>query len=339
VAITKLTTVEAFVVVDLPAGDTGDPAALVSSGIVRCAPSILQSGAADLARSLTYSYASLGMARGGASAGINAPADARADAIRAFVAEIEPLVAAGTFLPDPGKGVGDDDLAPLRAADPRADVPTKVRDRLVAIGAVAAAEHAVGGLDGRAVAIEGYDEAARQLVGVLIERGAKVVAVSTPKGSVRDDAGLSPFELAKGAGIVGEGADPAFKVLGVPCDVLFTGSKMGAVDHKGAAFVTARAVVPIAPIPVTAKALAALRRAGTVVLPDFVVLTGPLLAAWGAAGRDTETLEAETAGTVAAILAEVSAHPEGPLLGACERAEAFLRSWRAALPFGRPLAA
>jgi glutamate dehydrogenase (NAD(P)+) len=297
VAITKLTTVEAFVVVDLPAGDTGDPAALVSSGIVRCAPSILQSGAADLARSLTYSYASLGMARGGASAGINAPADARAD------------------------------------------VPTKVRDRLVAIGAVAAAEHAVGGLDGRAVAIEGYDEAARQLVGVLIERGAKVVAVSTPKGSVRDDAGLSPFELAKGPGIVGEGADPAFKVLGVPCDVLFTGSKMGAVDHKGAAFVTARAVVPIAPIPVTAKALAALRRAGTVVLPDFVVLTGPLLAAWGAAGRDTETLEAETAGTVAAILAEVSAHPEGPLLGACERAEAFLRSWRAALPFGRPLAA
>jgi glutamate dehydrogenase (NAD(P)+) len=336
VAITKLTTVEGFVVIDLPAAAGGG---VVSTGIVRCAPSILQSGAADLARSLTYSYASLGMARGGASAGINAPADGRSAAIAAFVAEVAPLAGSGTFLPDAGKGVTDEDLTPLRSADPRVAVSTKVRDRLIATGAVAAAEHAVGALDGRAVAIEGYDEAARQLVGLLIERGAKIVAVSTPKGSVRDDAGLSPFELAKGAGIVGDGADPAFKVLGAPCDVLFTGSKMGAVDHKGAAFVTAKAVVPTAPIPVTAKALATLRRAGTVVLPDFVVLTGPLLAAWGAPGREPDAIETETAATVAAILTEVAAHAEGPLLGACERAEAFLRSWRDTLPFGRPLAA
>jgi glutamate dehydrogenase/leucine dehydrogenase len=332
VATKKLTTVDAFVVLDLDD-------APVSTGIVRGAAKILPSGAADLARTLTYSYASLGMARGGASAGVNAPDDARAAAIEAFVAEIGPLVAGGTFLPDPGKGVREDDLAVLRADDPRQPVPERAHDRLVAAGAVAAAEHALGSLDGRTVAIEGYDEATRQLVGELIERGAKVVAVSTAKGTVQDPAGLSPFELAKGAAIVGDGAEPAFKVLGADCDVLFTGSKMGAVDHKGAAFVKAKAVVPTGAIPVTAKALAVLRRAGTVVFPDFVVLTGPLLAAWDDTGADGAALEATTRATVGAILGEVAGHPDGPLLGACERAEAFLRTWRSTLPFGRPLAA
>jgi hypothetical protein len=31
-------------------------------------------------------------------------------------------------------------------------------------------------------------------------------------------------------------------------------------------------------------------------------------------------------------------HPSGPLLGACEQAEAFLATWCDELPFGRPLA-
>jgi glutamate dehydrogenase (NAD(P)+) len=332
VATKKLTTVDGFVVIDLDD-------APVSTGIVRSAPTILASGAADLARTLTYAYASLGMQRGGASAGVNATDDARPAAIEAFTAEIAPLVAAGTFLPDAGKGVTEEQLAVLRGDDPRVAVTDKTRDRLVAIGAVTAAEHALGGLDGRRVAVEGYDEAGRQLVGELIERGATIVAVGTPKGCVQDAAGLSPFELAKGAGIIGEGAEPAFKVLGADCDVLFTGSKMGAVDHKGAAFVKARAVVPTGAIPVTAKALAGLRRAGTVTLPDFVVLAGPLLAAWGDPTADGAALEATTRDTVAGILGEVAAHPTGPLLGACERAEAFLRTWRTSLPFGRPLAA
>jgi hypothetical protein len=41
---------------------------------------------------------------------------------------------------------------------------------------------------------------------------------------------------------------------------------------------------------------------------------------------------------VVAVLDEVLDHADGPLLGACYRAEAFLRTWRDTLPFGRPLA-
>ena len=52
-----------------------------------------------------------------------------------------------------------------------------------------------------------------------------------------------------------------------------------------------------------------------------------------------EQLEQVTHDTVTGILDEVATHEEGPLLGACARAEAFLGTWRPSLPFGRPLAA
>lgn len=326
----KLSTVDAFIIVDLDD-------APVCTGIVRQGPKILPSGAEDLARSLTYTYAALGMQRGGASAGINAPDDAKADFIAAFVAELSPQAA--TLLIDPGKGVTADDLAALRPDDPRVTLTAARHDSLVAAGAVAAAAHSLGGLDGARVAIEGFGGPSKPLVAQLLAQGARVVGLATAKGSLRNADGFSADDLAGGAALVGERADPAFKVLGVECDVLFAGSKIGAVDDKGAAFITAKAVVPTSSIPVTAKALAALQRAGIAVLPDFVTLAGPVLAAWTTAGRDDAVLLAETTATVRAILDEVAGHADGPLLASCYRAEAFLATWQTKLPFGRPLAA
>jgi glutamate dehydrogenase (NAD(P)+) len=333
----KLTTVNGFVVLDL------DDAPM-ATGIVRHGEKVLVGGAQDLARSLTYGWASLGRQIGGASGAVNSLPDERAEAVAGFVAELGPMVAAGTFLPDAGKGIGEADLAPLRDADPRNPVRLGAEDHLVAAGAVAAAARALGGLEGATVAIEGFGAASLPLLAALTERGAKVVALSTLKGSATNADGWDPVGLAEQwraekAGLVGEGAAPGFKVLGASADVLFTGSKIGAIDHKGAAFVTAKAVVPTAPLPITAKALATFRKAGVLALPDFVVLAGPLLAAFAADGATRDAVLTETAGTVDAILAEVAGHPDGPLLGACLRAEAFLRTWRDALPFGRPLAA
>jgi hypothetical protein len=42
---------------------------------------------------------------------------------------------------------------------------------------------------------------------------------------------------------------------------------------------------------------------------------------------------------IGGLVGELRGHAEGPFLGACLRAEDFLRSWQDALPFGRPLAA
>ena len=61
----KFSSTEAFIAIDLEGAEA-------SSGPVRWARKVLQGGAKDLARSQTYTYAVLGMARGGASAGISA---------------------------------------------------------------------------------------------------------------------------------------------------------------------------------------------------------------------------------------------------------------------------
>jgi len=109
--------------------------------------------------------------------------------------------------------------------------------------------------------------------------------------------------------------------------VLFCGSKVGSVDHDAAARLSASVVVPIGPLPITARAMAVCVRRGIVALPDFVTTAGPLLG-------DADTARIRVAG----IIGEILDHPDGPTLGACERAEAFLSTWQETLPFGRPFA-
>ena len=335
----KLSTTDAFVVVDLPD-------APLAAGIVRSAPKVLVDGATWLARSQTYQFAVFERQASGASAGVNAPTDERAAALAAFASELEPDAA--RLLLEPAKGVGPDDLAALRAGDPRPPEWWDLADELRATGVVAAAARSLGGdLSGRTVAIEGFDASGPALLAALAERGATVVAVATASGAATAAAGSDLSALgeawsAHGPGLVGElGGEslPAGAVLGADADVLMIGSKAGVLGHEIAEDVRARVVVPHGAIPVTAKALAVLGRAGTVVLPDFVTTAGHL-AAWPVAGAAVPADPAATAATLVEVaVGAVLDHPKGPVLGACEQAEAFLATWCDDLPFGRPLAA
>lgn len=345
----KLSSTDAFVVIDLDAGDESVPAV----GVVRSAPKILRSGAEEMARSLTYTFAVLEQQRSGASAGINAAPDDRDEAVAAFVAEVTPMVEAGTFLPDAAKGVDAAALAPLAALDSRSSLRLEsvdgvtLADRLTAVGAVAAASAAAGGdLSGRTVAVEGFDAYGPTLMALLTEAGAKVTAVGTKAGTALDADGLDTDAVTAawysgGDDLVTQFGDvePAWKIFGAPVDVLLCGSKMGTLSHKGAEFVKASVVVPTAPIPVTTKAFAMLRRAGVTVVPDFVSTAGPVFSWWPPAGATAAAVEAEAAATIGALVTELCAHDDGPLMAGCYKAEAFLSTWRPSLPFGRPLAA
>jgi len=338
VQIQKLTTTDAFIVFDLD----GAPAA----GITRSAPKILVDGATALARTLTYRFASFERKVSGASAGINAKPEDRAAAVAAYAAEVSPLVAERRWLTEPGRGLGTDDLASLRAQDPRPAAYFDEAAALTAAGVAAAAQVAAGGLEGRTVAIEGFDGGGPALVAALDRRGARIVAVSTSAGTAVGEA-LAPDRLAEawsshGPQMVedlsagGASAVETSAVFGVVADVVVVGSKSGVIDDEIAAALAARIVVPSGPTPVTAKALASLRRADKLVLPDFVTTAGPLFAGWPGAGSGDPTQAAVDA--VEAVVAEVIEHPDGPLLGACYRAEAFLATWCEQLPFGRPIA-
>ena len=126
--------------------DLGDAPAV---GIVRQAPKVLRDGAELLARSTTYAAASFGLQIGGGSAGLNAKPDDRDAALAAFLEEVAPLVESGRWLPGPGVGIQADDLSSL----PRAEDRAVAFDQTTAgESAVAAALGALGSLDGKRVA-------------------------------------------------------------------------------------------------------------------------------------------------------------------------------------------
>ena len=332
VEIRTLDGTDAFVVVDLPEADR-------AIGVVRSARKILRDGAVLLARSQTYQLAALELPASGASVGVNV-GDGDRDAVvaaaaGALVAEVEQ----GRLLLDPAKGVTAEDLAPLRAVDPRPTAWWDLGTELAGASAAATAGAALGSLDGRRVALEQTDPVSLAFAAAAEAAGARLVAVGTGAGSVELAEGTSAADLAV--------ADPAQlgtpdadrPVAAVEVDVLAVASRPGAVDHEVASGLAAGVLVPTGPVPVTARGLAVARRGGCVVLPDFVALGGPLQALLADAddvGHDA--LRTRAATDAAAVVAEVLDHPEGPLLGACERAEAFLAGWADALPFGRPLA-
>ncbi len=271
--IRKLTSTDAFVAIDLTD--------VAGTGVVRCAPKILQGGAKDLARSTTYALAVLERRETGISAGINAAPDGRDTAVAAFVAEV-----AGwdvDYRLTAGKGVAAGELG---------DVETPSNAVLLTAGAVAAGLAACP--DASTAVIDG--SAGPALLDELAGRGLSLV----------------------------EAPDP----LTATADLLFVGSKVGAIDHGVADQLRVRAVVPTGPLPLTTRAVAHCRRNGVLALPDFVTTAGPLVGEVDAV-RDT----------VSTIIGDVLGHGDGPILGACERAEAFMAGWLTDLPFGRPIAA
>lgn len=339
----RLTSTEGFVLFDLDDGPAVGP--------VRLARKVLQSSATDLARTITYRCAAFGLKMGGASAGINAEGDGRRAAVAAFVEEASALVSAGRFLPEPGTGVGEDDLAALTALDSRSPRRaelvdgTRLEDLATAAGIVAAASAATGGLAGARIAAVGVDAVAVLAAGMAIDDGARLVAVGGPSGTAVVPAGIDRPRLAEAFASRGSGlvealtSEPAAAgaALEAECDVLFVGGRPGTIDHDVADRVKTRLVVPTAPLPVTARGYAVARRGGVVVLPDFVTMGGGLVT-WSAADETAAELLARARGQVADLVAGLLDHDEGPILAACYVAEDFLRTWCESLPFGRPFA-
>ena len=119
--------------------------------------------------------------------------------------------------------------------------------------------------------------------------------------------------------------------LDAAADVMFIAGKAGMIDHETAATMKAGIVIPLSPVPVTAKAYAVLRRAGIVYVPDFVSIAAPLLLAFDEEGGDPVE-------RVRASVKEIADEGENAWLVAIGRAEAFLSTWQDTRPFGRPLA-
>ena len=271
--IQKLESINAFVAVDLE----GVP----GRGVLRASKKILQGGAKDLARSMTYGLASLNLKETGVSAGISTPPEEKNEAIKTFFEEIREWENEFSFTA--GLGVTSEDTA---ENDP------EERLQLLAIGTLISA----------------------------------LTAKPDTSTAVIDDKILSSaleIELTKkGIEII-----PSENPFDETADILFCGSKMGVIDHEIAEKLSFSVIVPTATLPITTRAVAVCKRRNILALPDFVTTAGPLI-------KDKNLTEE----TLSSIVNEVIDHADGPLMGACERAEVYLSTWQSELPFGRPMA-
>lgn len=122
-------------------------------------------------------------------------------------------------------------------------------------------------------------------------------------------------------------------------DVIFCGSKPGAMNGEGAqlATVAAKVVVAWSAAAISSKALAVLRSGETIAVADFVSAVGPTLSWWADPGTTHDQLRMQTSEAVTAVMDETADHSSGHFLAACQRAERFMESWLDELPFGRPL--
>ncbi|MGH7823223.1 MAG: Glu/Leu/Phe/Val dehydrogenase dimerization domain-containing protein, partial [Candidatus Binatia bacterium] len=173
----RLRSVDGFIALDL------DDCA-VNAGGTRLVPDGSEAEAALLARAMTYKFAALGIRTGGAKAVLRAAPDERAQVMRRYCEEIRPLVESARFLTGPDLGTIEADFAPLRRpgevgvmTESFGGVPFE--DLLTGFGVVVAAQAALGSLEGRAVAVEGFGKVGGGVAREAIRRGARVVAVST----------------------------------------------------------------------------------------------------------------------------------------------------------------
>lgn len=271
--IQKLESINAFVAVDLD----GVP----GRGVLRASKKILQGGAKDLARSMTYGLASLNLKETGVSAGISTPPEEKNEAIKTFFEEIREWENEFSFTA--GLGVTSEDTAENNPEE---------RLQLLAIGTLISA----------------------------------LTAKPDTSTAVIDDKILSSaleIELTKkGIEII-----PSENPFDETADILFCGSKMGVIDHEIAEKLSFSVIVPTAALPITTRAVAVCKRRNILALPDFITTAGPII-------KDKNLTEE----TLSSIVNEVIDHTDGPLMGACERAEVYLSTWQSELPFGRPMA-
>ena len=350
VHVQRLTTVDAFVAFDFDD-------APVSAGGTRLAPDVDEREVALLARAMTYKFAVLGAEVGGAKGGVRAdPTDAggRAAALARYCEEIGPLVRSGRFLTGPDLGTSEADFAPLRdPSQPPSPMSGRidgvpVEDLLTGFGVVAAAEGALGSLEGRTVAVEGFGKVGGGVARHAAARGARVVAVSTAHGCIHDPGGLDVGALWEArtehgdrfVEHLGAPVDPPAALFDAEADVVVPGARTGVIDAQRAATMRAVAVVPAANVPYTGAGLATLRARGIAAHADFVCNAGAVIGYRSPRRSSIEEIFASTERRIAGLVAEAAAHPDGPFAGACAVAEGFLRGWRGegGMPPGPPLA-
>jgi len=173
----RLKSIDGFVAFDLDCP--------TSAGGTRLAPDVNERETQLLARAMTYKFALLGVQIGGAKGAIRARPEERDEAIRRYCDEIRPWVQERRFLTASDLGTRAEDFSSLERGGPRTKLMHSSHHGMpldayvTGVGVAAAAETALGGLEKRTVALEGFGKVGGGVALEVIRRGARLVAFST----------------------------------------------------------------------------------------------------------------------------------------------------------------
>jgi glutamate dehydrogenase (NAD(P)+) len=111
--------------------------------------------------------------------------------------------------------------------------------------------------------------------------------------------------------------------------VVVPGTRPGVISARTAGSLPpgVRVIAPAANVPYTARGADVLGQRGIVALPDFVCNAGAVIGYRSAADATPDQVLADVEATLGGLIREALGHPSGPLAGACDRAEQFLRGW------------
>ncbi len=257
-------------------------------------PELLQRAA----RTMTLKYGWAGLPVGGAKAAIRAdsasPAHERTALLLGFGSAVAPYLRSGMYVPGEDMGSSPEDIAAvLRAAGmrplPRSLMYTSSGEYTgvgVCASALAAARHAGVPAEGMRIVVEGFGNVGSSAAFQFHRSGARVVAISTVLGGLRNDAGLDIPALVDARRELGDAVvrDARFgdcvapdSLPATPAEVFCPCAIMHSLTMKNAGQLIARIVVPGANVPYTEEADRVLQARGVLAIPDFVANCGGVM--------------------------------------------------------------
>lgn len=267
-------------------------------GGLRMAPDVSVGECARLARAMTLKNAAAGLPHGGGKSVLwgdpRLPRDRKEPLIRAFA---HALRNEQDYIFGPDMGTDELCMAWIKDEIGRAvGLPASVGgiplDDLGATGwglcqaAEVAAPRCGLALAGARVAIQGFGAVGTHAARFLAERGARLVAASDTRATVRNDRGLDVGQLIalKHQGRpVSDAPDaetlPRDAVLDVECDIWIPAARPDVVREDNVARLRTKLVLQGANIPFTAGAESILHGQGVIVVPDFIANAGGVICA------------------------------------------------------------
>jgi glutamate dehydrogenase (NAD(P)+) len=259
-----------------------------AAGGTRMLPDVDLGEIARLARAMTWKFAVCRVPMAGAKAGIRFSGGDREAVLAAFRRALEPFQDLFVTGPDMGTDpadfvTGDMEELPLWAQSYEGlGMDDLATGHGVKAAAEAALRHMGHGLQGTAVAIEGFGKVGAGAARACARAGARVVGVSTLHGLLADSAGLDVdalIDLRKRFGdrLVENGpvpVRPREELFELDIDVLVPGARPDAVTVAVAQSTSATVVAPGANIPYAEGSIEALHARGILAIPDFISNSG-----------------------------------------------------------------